>query len=109
MNAPSGITAINLVAAGFPEAIAPDDYIVHLDVANAPYTDVRIDSKDEVGFELLAFNLKTMGRVPQDCSASTVKVGVSVVYKKLNPLTFDIDLLDDAFMTDGNGTDTVTV
>jgi hypothetical protein len=118
ISASTGKYPFNLVAEQLPELLDAS-YGVSLtvkDIGGNKYQPYHVDlsigkgtlTKD--GMDIVAMT-KGATLIPQpiDASANAITVNVLITHNKLNPLTFDVDVLDDAWLTAGNGTDTVTV
>lgn len=110
INSGNGVYNFNLSAEGFGEFLNSTDYNVTLNVINAPKTQAYVDNKTESSFDIY---VKSEGVhfVPQpiDCSVKSVTVEVVVTHNKRNPMTFEVDVLNDSFVTDGAGTDATYV
>jgi len=106
MSATSGVYNFNLAAEGFREMKDEKDYTIEAEVVGNTAARVSVTNKSKDGADLV---VKSCGVhfVPQpvDGSVHNVVLLVKVTHNKVNPLTFDIDTLDDSWLTDGNGTD----
>ena len=106
MNNGNGMYNFNLSAEQFKEMPDADRYQISAHVVGDVDAQVSVINKTKDGADLM---VKSNGVhfVPQpvDGSVKNVKLLVEVTYRKINPLTFNVDTLDDAWLTDGNGTD----
>ena len=115
MNTANGVYLFNLLAEGYPEFADASLFSVEAEVIGEPKAQVSVTNKTaSVGTGgAVDLEVKSNGVhfVPQpiDGSVSPITLLVTVSYDKVNPLTFDIDELDDAWLTAGNGTDTATI
>lgn len=102
-----GVYNFNLVNEGFPQFTSSADYTIEAEVIGNSKVAVSIENKTKDDADLI---VKSCGVhfVPQpiDGSVTPVKILVKITHAKLNPLTFNVDTLDSAWVTAGNGTDT---
>lgn len=115
MNTANGVYNFNLLAEGYPEFTDAALFSVEAEVIGEPKAQVAVTNKVAAPTTGGAVELEVKSNgvhfVPQpiDGSVTPITLLVTVSYDKVNPLTFDIDELDDAWLTAGNGTDTATI
>lgn len=115
MNTANGMYSFNLLAEGYPEFDAVSKFSVEAEVIGEPKAQVSVTNKVAAAGTGGAVDLEVKSNgvhfVPQpvDGSVTPITLLVTVSFDKVNPLTFNIDQLDDAWLTSGNGTDNTTV
>lgn len=106
----SGERIIDNLLDGFGEFEAAAGYAVTADVVGNHKVSVDVKNQTAAGFKL-ELRSKGVHFVPQphDASVTPVDVVVTVTHMKRDPLTMNIDTLQNSFVTNGNGTDSNTV
>jgi hypothetical protein len=110
VTAGTGLFNFNLLNEGFPNFTNAGDYTIKAQVIGN-----RRVSADVINVTNEAFDIQLesdgVHYVPQpwDASVTAVTVDVWIAHAKLNPMTFEVDLIKDSYVTTGTGTDTVTV
>ena len=110
VSAGTGLFNFNLLNEGFPNFANMNDYTIKAQVIGN-----RRVSADVINVSTESFDIQLESDgvhfVPQphDASVTPVVVDVWIAHAKLNPMTFDVDLIKESFVTTGTGTDTVTV
>lgn len=115
MNTANGSYIFNLLAEGLPEFDDVSKFNVEAEVIGEPKAQVAVTSKTAAAGTGGAVTLEVKSNgvhfVPQpiDGSVTPIDLLVTVSFDKYDPLTFNIDQLDDSWLTAGNGTDTTTI
>lgn len=113
LNSANGTYNFNLVAQELPE-LDNDKYGLAPQIVAAGKGDtsellLSVNNKTKDGFELKVKTLATFRASLVDGSVNPITIDVQITHPKLNPLVFDVDQLDDAWLVDGNRIDSTTV
>jgi hypothetical protein len=105
ITANNGKYSFNTLAEGIAQFVNANDYKVTTEVIGNESVQVAVLEKDKDGFVLFARSNGVHYR-PQtiDCSATPVKVMVSITHNKLNPTTMNIDTLNASWLATGSNT-----
>jgi uncharacterized protein YukE len=111
LNNASGVFDFNLVAQELPEMM-DTSYGITAVIVKAAKGDtsellLSLSDKSKDGIRIMVKSLATFRASIIDGSVNPITIDVTMTHKKLNPFTFEVDALDDTWMTDGNGIDTL--
>ncbi len=111
LNNVSGVFDFNLMAQELPEMI-DTSYGITAQIVKAAKGDtsellLSLSDKTKDGIKIMVKSLSTFRASIIDGSVNPITIDVTMTHKRLNPFTFEVDLLDDSWMTDGNGIDTL--
>lgn len=106
VSAGNGIYSFVTLSEGFGEFLNASDYVIDVEVIGNFKAQVAVENKTKDGFDLrVTSNGVHFVPQPVDCSVTPVKVSITVTYLKRDPLTFNVDTLNNSFLSGGTGTD----
>jgi len=113
LNSTNGTFDFNLVAQDLPE-LDSANYGLTAQIVAAAKNDttemlLSINEKTKDGFKIVVKTLSTFRPSLIDGSVNAITIDVQITHPKLNPLVFDVDQLDDAWLVDGNRIDSTTI